>query len=327
MKVKQALFSVCMIVKDEADKIEGCIKSILPFADEIIVNDTGSSDNTTEIAESLGAKVIHTEWKDDFSYSRNASIEQATGKWVMWLDADDTVPEESASKIMSLKLKKADSVYSIICRNRQSDGTVLSLRQCRIFPNKKGIFFCRAIHEQFIPSALEAGLSFKDTDIVVDHWGYLDAKTTRDKSKRNHRILLSEYEKGAKDPLSIYMLGESSPDKKEAEKWYREFINIPGHLDSSPSFSIKVYTELCKILNYRGSLEESEEYIKIILESSEPRPEILYVLAENLILQSRKDEAITVLDTLIGNSWDVGDVSLNIERLMRSAIRIRSDLD
>ena len=83
--------SLCMIVKDEEAMIARCLQAARDAVDEIIVVDTGSTDRTVEIAESLGARVLHHEWDGDFSAARNVSFEAATGDWVMYLDADEVL--------------------------------------------------------------------------------------------------------------------------------------------------------------------------------------------------------------------------------------------
>ena len=103
-KIVPNTLSVCIIVKNEAALLGRCLNSIKSAADEIVVVDTGSTDNTVEIAESMGAKVVCTQWRDDFAWARNISIEHATGSWILWLDADDVVPPESLPVFSTLKL-------------------------------------------------------------------------------------------------------------------------------------------------------------------------------------------------------------------------------
>ena len=81
--------SACYIVKNEENNLSRSLESIKKVADEIIIVDTGSEDRTIEIAESYGAKVIKTLWEDDFSKPRNLAIEEATGDWIIFLDADE----------------------------------------------------------------------------------------------------------------------------------------------------------------------------------------------------------------------------------------------
>ena len=98
-----ATLSVCLIMKDEADVCARVLRSAQPFADELIVVDTGSSDATVEIARSCGAKVSVFEWNDNFSAARNDAFSKAGCDYLMWLDADDVVPESSAQQIRSAK--------------------------------------------------------------------------------------------------------------------------------------------------------------------------------------------------------------------------------
>jgi len=83
------LLSVCLIARNEAHNLPRALKSVAGVAGEIIVTDTGSTDQTPEVAAGLGARVSHFPWCDDFSASRNFAVSQARGQWVLWLDADD----------------------------------------------------------------------------------------------------------------------------------------------------------------------------------------------------------------------------------------------
>lgn len=95
--------SLCMIVKNEEDVLERCLTSAKPFADEIIIVDTGSTDNTKNIALKFTSKVYDFKWIDDFSKARNFSFSKATGDYIMWLDADDIVTPLNSNKILALK--------------------------------------------------------------------------------------------------------------------------------------------------------------------------------------------------------------------------------
>ena len=80
-----------MIVKDEEESLPGCLESIQGLSDELIIVDTGSVDQTVAIAKSYGAQISHFDWVDDFSAARNASLDKATGDWILWVDADDRI--------------------------------------------------------------------------------------------------------------------------------------------------------------------------------------------------------------------------------------------
>lgn len=95
--------SVCIIAKNEESVIERCLKSVLCFADEIIVVDTGSEDLTKEAARQYTDKIYDFTWINDFSAARNFAFSKATEDYLFWLDADDVVPEEDGQKINELK--------------------------------------------------------------------------------------------------------------------------------------------------------------------------------------------------------------------------------
>lgn len=95
--------SLCMIVKNEEDVLERCLKSVCDLVDEIIIVDTGSTDATKEIAKKFTDKIYDFEWVDDFSAARNYSFSFATKEYSMWLDADDVITDEDAQKIRELK--------------------------------------------------------------------------------------------------------------------------------------------------------------------------------------------------------------------------------
>ena len=94
--------SVTLICKNE----ENNLKRLLPqlkFADEVVVVDTGSTDNTVSVAKKFTEKVYEFKWCDDFSKARNYAIARATCDYVMWLDADDILPQETQKCIMGWK--------------------------------------------------------------------------------------------------------------------------------------------------------------------------------------------------------------------------------
>jgi len=92
-----------MIVKDEEEVLARCLQSTKPLVDEIVIADTGSNDKTKEIARSFGAVVYDFPWIDDFAAARNFSFSKATGDYLLWLDADDVIPSESAALFPELK--------------------------------------------------------------------------------------------------------------------------------------------------------------------------------------------------------------------------------
>lgn len=97
---RKPLISLCMIVKNEADNLARCLTSVRGAADELIIVDTGSTDDTIAIARSFGAAVISFPWTGDFAAARNAGLEKARGTWILVLDADEELDAESKGELL-----------------------------------------------------------------------------------------------------------------------------------------------------------------------------------------------------------------------------------
>ena len=95
--------SLCMIVKDEESVLSRCLSSVSGLFDEIILVDTGSSDQTPAIARRFTDNVFSFPWQDDFSKARNFSFSRATGDYLFWLDADDVLPPPSRERFPALR--------------------------------------------------------------------------------------------------------------------------------------------------------------------------------------------------------------------------------
>jgi hypothetical protein len=87
--------TVCLITRNEENKIARALLSVASVADEVIVADTGSTDGTVAAATELGAKVFDFAWQDDFAAAQNFALDQATGDWVLWLNPDEELPAAS----------------------------------------------------------------------------------------------------------------------------------------------------------------------------------------------------------------------------------------
>jgi len=91
--------SLCLIAKNESAMIGGCLASVRGVVDQIIVVDTGSTDNTRDIAASCGAEVLNFAWCDDFSAARNAALAAVKGEWVLVLDCDERLSSRAGEAI------------------------------------------------------------------------------------------------------------------------------------------------------------------------------------------------------------------------------------
>ena len=145
--------SLAMIVRNEAARIERVLSCARQFCDEMIVVDTGSTDNTVELAQKMGATVHHFAWINDFAAARNFSFSKATGDWILWLDADDWLDADTieiGKRIKSELLEKCatDVVFCPYDYAQDEQGqNVLMQRRERFIRRSAGLRWVGRIHE------------------------------------------------------------------------------------------------------------------------------------------------------------------------------------
>lgn len=160
--------SLCMIVKNEEDVLSRCLNSIKDVVDEIIIVDTGSSDNTKKIAKNFTDKIYHFNWCDDFAKARNYSFSKATKDYILWLDADDVILPKDVKLLKSLKNdidKNTDIVMMKYNMRTNDDNTPsLSYYRERLIKNFKNYKWVGRIHEVITPTG-----NVIYSDIAITH--------------------------------------------------------------------------------------------------------------------------------------------------------------
>ena len=99
---KRVKLSLCMIVRDNQETLRKCLDSVKSLVDEIIIVDTGSTDDTKIIALEYTGKVYDFHWKDNFSEAKNHALSKAGYGWVLFLDADESISEKDHDIIRRL---------------------------------------------------------------------------------------------------------------------------------------------------------------------------------------------------------------------------------
>ena len=182
------LISACLITRNEEQHIARCLASLVGFSDEIIVNDTGSTDRTIEIARSFGAIVFSSTWRGDFAYHRNESLDRARGKFHAVVDADeeivDTDKEETRRHLANDNLPPVLLVTEHLVYPGGKRITVLAPRILRA---SAGIRYVHPIHEQLDVQDCEALLS----NVTLLHHGYTSPEGLKAKEERNFALAKS----------------------------------------------------------------------------------------------------------------------------------------
>lgn len=270
--------SVIMIVKNEEAVLADCLKSVAGIADEVVVADTGSTDNTRAIAERLGARVHAVPWHNDFARARNETIRLAWGDWLLHMDADEVLDPENAARIREIvdTDQESDAVEVILanyCNDprawrwvaapAQSNYTrgfagYLPVGLLRLFRNRKGIEYREAVHENITASLRERDGIIRCSSILIHHYGYECDPGRRLKKARFYlELARRKVAESPHDVKSLYDQAEQAlacGEEREAEEACRIALAIdPSHAG--------VATTLANICLNRGDTDTAHHLL------------------------------------------------------------------
>jgi len=234
------LISLAMIVKNEEATLAHCMESVKPLVDEMIVVDTGSTDETISIARNFGARVYHFQWRDDFAAARNESLKHCKCDWALVLDGDEAIDPLDYEKIKNACLHPFADAYKLIHRHYmlkpnttlQDSKTVLNKSKYdegknmpfysdiwngRLARMTAGLSFTGSIHETFEPLLLSQGKEIPCLDAVIHHYGKLFDDRNEYKIQYYFTLTQREAEKKPNDILAQYNLLQQALVAKQWE--------------------------------------------------------------------------------------------------------------
>ena len=191
-----------MIMRDNAKVLPRCLESIRGLVNECIIVDTGSVDNSVEIARAWGCKVLFDPWQDDFSRPRNISIQHATMQWILIMDPDEVIEYKDHEAIRWLTRAKNVVAVRLTTRNYsrlpheagyrtlvgetdptgQFTGFVPSTKT-RFFKNGLGMRFEGCWHELLDWDIIRRNLPVGACPVPIHHWGHeISQKSMQEKS-------------------------------------------------------------------------------------------------------------------------------------------------
>jgi len=206
--------SAVIIVKDEAEILEKCLKSIQGI-DEIIILDTGSTDKTPAISLLYTDKVFVNEykWNDNFAEARNFAKTKATGDWILSIDADEELEKRGIKKIRKAIAKAKGNSIDVIMEGKSSNFFFP-----RIFKNKPEIFWKGVVHNY---------LNIAEENRSDIHIKYYDSPTHKKDPDRTFRILKEEVCKNPELTRETFYLAREYIYKKSwptAIYWLERYV-------------------------------------------------------------------------------------------------------
>lgn len=228
--------TLCLIARDEAALLPGCLASVRGLASSVVVVDTGSRDETVSFATRAGARVVFETWRDDFAAARNTGLRQVQTPWMLVLDADERLAPEAAPALRRAvsaggfdvgllpvhNAAKVDAAPAQVVagRARLGEPTLLA-RLFRVAPDLQWV---GALHERVV-STTGRTLVQRPVDAPLVHLGYApELMASRGKHDRNLRILRAMTQRSPDDLVAWCYLardalraGEHDEARRSAE--------------------------------------------------------------------------------------------------------------
>jgi GT2 family glycosyltransferase/Tfp pilus assembly protein PilF len=338
--------SLCMIMRNEQGNLPRCLKSLKPVVDEIVITDTGSTDNSREIAELFGARLFEFPWNGDFSAARNVSLEQATGAWILVMDADEVLSELDYGRFRRLVSNSPPEgvAYDIVTRNymfninlekwRPNDGMYpgdeagagwTPSNKVRLFPNLPDIRFENPVHEMVDLSIAARDIPILPTDIPVHHYGYLDKSRQKRKGEEYYLLGRRKLEQsGGNDFRALCELAVQAGGiglYQEAVDLWQRVLTI------NPSYPLALFN-LGYALLQMGRFHESRAASAKAMELNPELFEAVNNFAICEICIGSTEEAILVLESSLKKRPDDANtlVMLSVARLCSGEIQAGRDI-
>lgn len=292
--------SLSMIVKNEGKHLSDCLNSVKNIVDEIVIVDTGSSDDTIEIAKSFNANIFHFEWAADFSAARNFSLSKCTGNWILYLDADERLDENSAKIINSL-IRTNDNIgyYCTIVSYDSEVQRSNSIKYVRFFRNNPAARFIGKVHEQITPSLEKLNYKFIHSDLVIHHIGYdISKEGKKRKALRNLELLKKDFDTSPNDYI-LFQIGQSNfilENFSEAEKNFTQLIKSDK---LNKQFKAESYSYLAQISFNNFNNKDAENFISSAIRLNDSQPFYHLLLSKIYLRNSSLKEAINELNKSI----------------------------
>lgn len=297
-----------MIVRNEGYQLADCLRPVAELFDEIIVIDTGSTDNTREVARQFTSQVFDFPWCDDFSAARNESLKHATGDWIFWLDADDRLSPENVAKLANCLNQLNGQPYAIFmntaCSTRYECEGASLITHTRLFRRHPELKWRGRVHEQLRPEVSSLGFEAVWSDVQIDHTGYQDPGLQNRKLQRDLRLLRMDYATHPDDTstllhlgLTYFHLGRFAPARTYLERLVTRTKEPSDHLR-------QVFSVLTTMCLREGQVPEALNWFDRALEIFPTAEDLLYFKAECLYDLDRYAEAAEVLTRIIHGPAD-----------------------
>ncbi|NSW90067.1 MAG: CDP-glycerol glycerophosphotransferase family protein [Firmicutes bacterium] len=292
--------SIGMMVKNESKHLEKCLESLKPIMNkvksELIIIDTGSEDNTVEIAKKYTDKVYYHKWNNNFSEIRNMTVKYSKGEWFFFIDGDEILenPGEMIHFLNSNICNKYNSACVLLKNIMQDkdDASYAVTMILRLFKKDKDFRFKGAVHEQ---PQYKNPIYALNTTLV--HYGYIstDKVLMERKFRRNTEILKSELNKEPDNIYIWYQISASYGMYKNYEKaleYALKAYEIAKKKNMTLHNRMYIYTHLMMMYYANEKYDKVEEICREALSVKDGYIDLYFYMASAQKMLMKNEEAI-----------------------------------
>lgn len=300
---KAPRLSACIIMRDAAEDIAECLESLVGLVDEFIVVDTGSVDDSREIAAKYAGKVYEFPWRDDFSAAKNYAIEQATGDWIIFLDSDEALTEDTRKNLRSvISLAGSQETVDALLVHRynvRSDSREPAYDEDdseRIFRRDPALRYHYTIHEclHFTDGRRLQEAFVSPQILAIWHTGYSPERLEA-KARRNVRMLEEFRATGKPKSFLYYYLATEYGDMGDYEKM-AEYAEISIRQGEAPGEDASFpYRRLCEARQHLGDEEGTLRALEQAMGKFPEHPEFFAAYGKLLEKKGQHAEALAAL--------------------------------
>jgi Flp pilus assembly protein TadD len=303
---RRCRLSVAMIVRNEEDVLASTIESARSIADEILVLDTGSIDQTRDVARQLGASVHQAPWNDDFAAARNRLLSEVTGDWVLWLDAGERLLAESARELREFVDQEADphTLYLVMVETPAADPAASNeqMAQPRLMPKVPGLRFAGRLRESVEPSWTSSGGAIGGAPgRILRHPRAGDPRRKARLAIRDLKLVaLESVESRDPQPRLLVALGEACTNLDDQATARRAFIQAVEHATPGSTEMLDAYYGL--LSSYDGDAAHHDRQVALCLEALEVYPldaQLLSAMGSHLHAQGQLELAARAFETAL----------------------------
>jgi tetratricopeptide (TPR) repeat protein len=296
-----------MIVRDEADQIAECLRSVRGLVDEMVVVDTGSTDDTPARAQEQGARVVVFPWSNDFAAARNCSIAEATGDWILVLDADERLFPRHFEAMRRLMAKHWAQAVQLFVRNYTDDANLLGWQpidpaqpesigfcgyvdspQARLFRRREGVGYKGLVHETLAAKGGHVAPPVYRANVLVHH--YKQSRPAGRVESRNRLILDLSRKRSETEPDDPDIWRQRAMAAMDCGERAEAVTSLERAIELGPQRRDH-YFQLASILILIGQAERACEVCRQALDRFPDEPELVQSLGEALLSAGQAADA------------------------------------